>query len=439
MAFAVNDERTVLWDQFEYQGAPEDFSWVLPVKPGAWIEESVDAWFEALDSFTSTRVFAPPLVCSQPEFSDSGCGSSEDASASGAGGAGDGPDVIVKHRGTVGPYNTVTLSSKDPKALETWLEQNGYVVPDYVVPIIAAYVAEGFDFIALRLQPGKDVQQMSPVRVITPGGDSELPLRMVAAGASSFVGITLFVIGEQRFAMPDLPELSVPHEELVWDWGAATSNYLDLRQATLAQNSGRTYLTTFAKKNAFHSNLETPLGFTAQFVASDKNGSWKGSYAQLGELYLGQAAANDPESDYQDPTSQCDSALALLTSSRRVVDNCDPVTLECTPIGTDELSAKELDCGDWTDLSSALVGMRPANVWLTRLEMRLPLTALDADCVVEPAAKQADVSNMHRAKKSENAPCREPIFTGSTPALLFGSLFGAWASRRRRRSQGRRS
>ena len=31
MAFAVSAERTVLWDQFEYSGAPEDFSWVLPV------------------------------------------------------------------------------------------------------------------------------------------------------------------------------------------------------------------------------------------------------------------------------------------------------------------------------------------------------------------------------------------------------------------------
>ena len=29
MAFAVNETRTVLWDQFSYEGDPEDFSWVL--------------------------------------------------------------------------------------------------------------------------------------------------------------------------------------------------------------------------------------------------------------------------------------------------------------------------------------------------------------------------------------------------------------------------
>ena len=60
MAFAVSDERTVLWDQFEYSGSPEDFSWVLPVLPGAYLEASTDAWFEALETVTQTRVLAPP-------------------------------------------------------------------------------------------------------------------------------------------------------------------------------------------------------------------------------------------------------------------------------------------------------------------------------------------------------------------------------------------
>jgi hypothetical protein len=429
MAFSVNATRTVLWDQFEYQGSPEDFTWVLPVRDGAWVEESVDAWLESLDSFTTTRVFSPPLVCAQPEASAFNCGSSDSAaSASGSGGTGGGSDVVVKHRGTVGPYNTVTLSSQDPKALETWLEQHGYVIPDYTRPIIAAYVAEGFDFIALRLQPGQGVQQMTPVRVVTPGGDSQLPLRMVAAGATSFVDITLFVIGEHRFAMPDMSELSVPHDELVWDWSAGSSNYLQLRKKVLAENSGRTYLTTFAMDRGFSSSIETPAGFTAQFVATTTDGSWYSSYATAGELYFGQAAANEGAS----AGNECSGAVAGLGSSSLVVDNCDPDTGQCAPLGQNELSASSFDCGDLSDLSTAMVGMHPSKVWLTRLEMRLPQTALDADCVVEPALKQDGVENMHQAKKSENAPCQEPVFNGS-PAIVFGSLFGMWFTRRRSR------
>src|SRR5262252_10264803 len=72
MAFAVSDNRTVLWDQIQYSGNPSDFGWVLPVAPGATLELSNDAWFEALESATSTRVTAPQLKCAS-DNSNSGC------------------------------------------------------------------------------------------------------------------------------------------------------------------------------------------------------------------------------------------------------------------------------------------------------------------------------------------------------------------------------
>src|SRR6185503_19605287 len=76
MVFAVSEDRTVLWDQIQYTGAPDEFGWVLPVKRGAYIEASTDAWFEALDAATRTTVVSPWLACS-PRFSDDdtrGCG-----------------------------------------------------------------------------------------------------------------------------------------------------------------------------------------------------------------------------------------------------------------------------------------------------------------------------------------------------------------------------
>jgi hypothetical protein len=41
---------------------------------------------------------------------------------------------------------------------------------------------QSFDFIALRLRPQCSQRAMKPVRIITPGADPTLPLRMVAAG-----------------------------------------------------------------------------------------------------------------------------------------------------------------------------------------------------------------------------------------------------------------
>ena len=81
-------------------------------------------------------------------------------------------------------------------ALTDWLTTHSFAIDPAVKPIIDAYSAEGFDFIALRLQPGQGVQQMKPVRVVSPGATPTLPLRMVAAGTGANVQITLFVIGE---------------------------------------------------------------------------------------------------------------------------------------------------------------------------------------------------------------------------------------------------
>src|SRR5512140_1816410 len=50
MALSISTDVSVLWDQVKYAGAPDEFAWVLPVKPGSRIEVASDAWFEALDA-----------------------------------------------------------------------------------------------------------------------------------------------------------------------------------------------------------------------------------------------------------------------------------------------------------------------------------------------------------------------------------------------------
>src|SRR5438552_18360027 len=59
MAFSISKTQTVLWDQIRYSGDPREFAWVLPVRPGARIELSNDAWFAALDASTQPVVTSP--------------------------------------------------------------------------------------------------------------------------------------------------------------------------------------------------------------------------------------------------------------------------------------------------------------------------------------------------------------------------------------------
>jgi hypothetical protein len=440
MAFAVSDTRTVLWDQFEYEGDPEDFSWVLPVLPGAYVEVADGAWLTALDTFTSTIVTPPQLNCPMgggfdDEDSGGGCGCApmggDDEGGALAPTSGSQqhqpPPVTVVRQETVGPYDTVVLRSTDPDALRAWLTSHDYVVPEEIEPVIDAYVSEGNDFLALRLSPGVGVRQMQPVRVITPGGDYLLPLRMVAAGVGSLVDIKLFVIAEQRYAMPDIAEVTVPLNDLTYDFATNTHNYLELRAAALAQNRGKSYVTSYARSAAFFRPNQLPTGANQTYSLAD-NGNIYASATTLGEMYFDQAALD--VGDYAD----CQPVLSLLSSTKAVVDSC-PEGETCDPAPSDALTADDFVCLEHSDLATALVGMTPAKVWVTRMEMNLPSTALDADCEVEPAIAQAEVAVAREPAKLENPPCSSGLRASfSGPFSGFSLALALLLRRRPRRS-----
>lgn len=428
MAFAVSDERTVLWDSFEYTGAPEDFSWVLPVLPGAYLEESTDAWFETLEAGTKTNVTSPALNCASPAGGDLGCGSASSADASFASGNGydSGHGVQVLHQGTVGPYETVTLRSMDGDALTSWLTSHDYAIPPDIQPTIDDYTSQGDDFIALRLQPGLSVQNMTPVRVITPGGEYLLPLRMVAAGVAEHVKIVLYVIGEQRYAMPDLHEVAVDFDKLTWTFADNSNNYAELRRQALAKNLGFSYLPAYAREGGFYKELEGPNNSTTSVTVTSST-NVPASFSTIADLYFGQANSNDGKPPYS-----CGNFASILE---------DGTTLVTDDGNSGTIAKSKLECGKYTDLSAAMLGMRPANVWLTRLELDLPKEALSMDCTVVPAESQTEVSNQVRATHSKDRPsgCEEVVFESKLArgipgrgSLVFLALFGGllWLRRR---------
>jgi hypothetical protein len=422
MAFAVSPDRTVLWDQFEYSGAPEDFSWILPVRPGAYIEAASDAWFEALEAITQVRVTSPDVACAQPS---GGCCTfgfaSADSAASGRGTLDPG-GVEVIHHGTVGPYVTDTVRSTNGDELTLWLRDHGYFIPPDIEPIIAAYVAEGADFIALQLQPNVGVQAMTPVRVVTSGGNAILPLRMVAAGTGERVGIVLYVIGEQLLGMPDLHEERVPTSEITWDFTLSTSNYPELREQVLARNIGFTYLTTFADRGFFAKRYVAPDGSRVGGVVATR------FVDNFADLYFAQARANDGRIN----SIPCPSIESDLDSDLLVRESA----------GSGELAATRFACDEYTDIAAAMIGMHPRRVFTGRLELDLPREALAMDCVLEPAATQTPVSQLIQATKRKNLPafCDEAVFesriapsppTRGAALLAMAAALGLLCLRRR--------
>ena len=239
MIFSVSPTQTTLYDEIEYTGDPQSFAWVLPISGPVTVGLSSDTLFAALDQATQTTIVSPNLpACPSCSCADFGASGSSGGSGGGTLTAG---GVNVLSQQVVGPYDTVQLQSTDPNALTSWLTVNGYSIPDAIAPIIAAYVQDGFDFLALKLQPGAGVQAMRPVRVSSPGAGMTLPLRMVAAGTGPQVSITLWVVGQGRYEPTNFPSFTIDPSKLVWDWTANASQKPTTRRSSRQAEATASY------------------------------------------------------------------------------------------------------------------------------------------------------------------------------------------------------
>ncbi|MBL9022130.1 MAG: DUF2330 domain-containing protein [Myxococcales bacterium] len=380
MVMSVSPTQSTLWDQIQYAGEPEEFAWVLPVKPGARIETASSAFFEVLEATTVTKIQQPQVTCGNAG-GGLGCGMEAQADSAGFGDGeeGGGDPVEVVHQGTVGPYETVTLSTEEPGALNEWLASHGYAVDATTQPIIDAYVAEGFDFIALRLLPGKGVKEMSPVRVVSAGGGLSLPLRMVAAGTGAQTPIVLYVVGEGRYEVDNFPEARIETALLSWDFETSQSNYAELRKQALAREGGRGFLTTFAQSGLLTQTFQDQNFNPVSFL----------------DLYAQQAFNNGETAEL------CSVDVGAAGSAMAVVKNpCPPGepwdSPACAP-SADAIDARLFGCEDMDDVATALEGLHPADVWVTRLEADLPREALAIDLLLRAAPTQIGVSSTLQA------------------------------------------
>ena len=246
MVIKLGIDETILWDQFIYSGAPEEFAWLLPVPTSDVVVELADgAFVQQIDEQTTPIVQpASPSPCSAAA-SGGGCGFGGDGFG---GGFGPGPveGVQVYDHAVVGPYETVTLGSEDPNALFAWLAGNGYAYPDSAIATLEHYTEQGGAFVVLRLRPGAEVSAMQPVRVRFRGFMGTFPLEMVVVGGSGVIDLSLWVIADQRYQAFNYPTVAIDESELAWDWAASRSSYGELFDEVVDRNGGRGWVTEYA-------------------------------------------------------------------------------------------------------------------------------------------------------------------------------------------------
>jgi len=371
MILSVSKDQSTLYDQIKYSGSPSSFAWVLPISGTVQVGLSADIVFQALDGMTQTQISPPPQNCPPPPD----CGLQRGSFSPSAGAAEDANGgVTVTKREVVGPYETVQLKATSPGALATWLATNGFNVPADVQPVVDQYVNEKFDFLALKLVPGKTVQDMRPVRVTTTGASAVLPLRMVAAGTGSTVGIGLWVVGEGRYETQNFPSFVIPTSDIAWDWSQNKSNYTELRAQKTTAGGGKAW------------EIESSILLNPSNVQNAVN---NGYYFNPGP--------NGGVPPSSDPEIQAQQAYLPVTDpqSGAVIKTAQQVRTE--------------------DLETLFHGVPSTTARVTRMRADLAHAALNADLVMTASADQSELSNIRQLTKELNEPLC-PVYNGCDTA-----------------------
>ncbi|MFE2866055.1 DUF2330 domain-containing protein [Embleya sp. NPDC059259] len=158
---AVGQETSVVrWDgrteeidmRLTVSGDAEQAAWIMPVPTRASVTLGNGAQFGEFE-----RVVAPvervrhhfwPRSGEWPFDDDSkGDRSSRAAAPPGSGGV----EVVGRER--LGPFDVARLAADDPKALGSWLTQNGFQLPAALATALEPYVRQRWEYVAIRLAP----------------------------------------------------------------------------------------------------------------------------------------------------------------------------------------------------------------------------------------------------------------------------------------------
>lgn len=260
----MREDKTELHLQMAANEDLDDFVWVFPVpEVPAELALGSDAVFEALDNETTPRV--------EIESLDDGGGGGGCFGAD-AGGAPDRVRDSLVHfgGGTLGDYEYDYLSGQDTEEMVTWLEEEGYVVPEGTAAALEPYAAEFMVFIWVKLsrdaaaEPGS--VSFDPLVVTldrSPSPTMGYPLSLSALSAAQTNPVLLYVLANKRYRVSTYgsADLGFVAEKMAAnrDEDGDPAGYVETVDAMTASAGGRLFVTEYARDLSERELLSDPL------------------------------------------------------------------------------------------------------------------------------------------------------------------------------------
>lgn len=211
-------DHVVISMQNNYQGPTEDFAMVIPV-PEILKEEDVNTLnkdlFDKIDQLTAPRLVEYWEYDPCEEMWDEDLVMSSEADGEAPPG-GDPGKVEVEAEFSVGEYDIVILSATEALALEMWLVEQDYNIPEHAAPYFEPYVEAGQYFFVAKVNSHKVNQEngnvvLSPLRIHHESKEFGLPVRLGMINSSGTQDLIVYVLGDnQRYEVANYPNAFIP-------------------------------------------------------------------------------------------------------------------------------------------------------------------------------------------------------------------------------------
>lgn len=132
------------------------------------------------------------------------------------------PSVSILDRKVVGVFETTTIVSRDPRALQIWLQDNGFAMTTNSEPVIASYVKDGWVFVAAKVQRHQMERQTNTLHPLSFTFKTEkpvYPMRLTGVDNGP-LEVELYVFADRRVAAAHFktPRCTRPNYPTLTGW-----------------------------------------------------------------------------------------------------------------------------------------------------------------------------------------------------------------------------
>ncbi len=204
--------------------------------------------------------------------------------------------VDVEASYLVGSYAISILSAEESSGLQTWLDTNGYYLPEGAVERLAEYIEAGSYFFVAKVSEeatSADGTPLMPLQVSYESESISIPIRLAALSAVESQDMVIYAItdaSESRVGLSNYTEVTVP-DQCVWgkyvdgDFSADQAATFDRAWAAAGEAAWASEFSNYAGDcnpctdyNPFNGTYEgdilEELGFVGPFVEGQAGWPW---------------------------------------------------------------------------------------------------------------------------------------------------------------------